>query len=376
MGDRRPAPRVPAIDLARGVAVLLMIASHATDAFLAGQWKTSDLWHGIDLLFGYVAPGFAFLAGMALWQGLGGHRQTDGETERRYAWRYLRILLLGYWLQIPILSLRQLLWVQRPDELARMFDANILQVIAIAGMLVLGAARIMGSAERARLPLLLLAVAGIIATPYLWRSDLSILLPLPLRAYLSPHPPSTFPLLPYGAYLLLGFVMARPLAEPGRRRGARMVMPLLGCACMAAGLVLDIPLASHPPHDDFWGSSAQHVLFRLGGIILGVSLCLTLARRGRGWLRTMGRSSLAIYLLHLMLIYGSPMTMGARYWNGGALDRSLGPLATVLAIVLVALLCYHAVRGWDVLRHRRPAMALWGKRLWWGTFWALFLLIP
>lgn len=356
--------------------MLLMIASHATDAFLAGQWKAGDPWYGLNLLFGYVAPGFAFLAGMSLWHGLGRHPRSDRETERRYAWRYLRVLLLGYWLQIPILSLRQLLWVQRPDELARMFDANILQVIAITGLLALAMVKMMGSAERARLPLLLLAMAGIVAAPYLWRSDLPMLLPLPLRAYLSPHPPATFPLLPYGAYLLLGFVMARPLTRSGGQGPTRLAMPLLGCACIVAGLALDIPLASHPPHDDFWGSSIQHVIFRLGGIVLGVSLCMALARRGRGWLYFMGRSSLAIYLLHLMLIYGSPMTMGARYWGGGALDRSLDPLATALAIALTALLCYHAVHGWGMLRDRRPGLALWGKRLWWGAFWALFLLTP
>jgi hypothetical protein len=356
-----------------------MIGAHVADALLADRWKSGDLWYALDLLFGYVAPAFIFLSGVTLRQALdrGSHEGAPaGDTVRRLARRYLTILLLGYWLQIPLLSLRQLIWSPSPAMLARLFNANILQTIAVAGLLLLLVVWIVGSVARAWPPLLLLALAGMIATPYLWRSDLYLGIPLPFRFYLAPQPPATFPLIPYGSYLLLGALLAGPLLALGADARNRWRMPLLGGLLAGAGLALDPLLHPHPPHDDFWRSSIQHILFRLGGTITGVSLCFALPERSLRPLAYVGRRSLAIYILHLMLIYGSPMTMGGRYWFGGLLDRALDPLGAILAVAVVLGLCCCTIILWDRLRRTHPGAALWGKRLWWGTFWGFFLLTP
>lgn len=379
MSSSDPTTRIYAIDLARGAAVILMIVAHASDAFLADRWRSGTLWYAIDLLFGYVAPAFIFLSGITLRQALdrgAGSGAPLGGTLRRLARRQLTILLLGYWMQIPLLSLRQLVWSASPATLARLFDANILQTIAVTGLLVLLVVRLAGSASRARAPLVLLALAGIIATPYLWRSDLHTHLPLPIGLYVAPQPRATFPILPYGSYLLLGVLLAEPILSFGRGTRKRWTMPPVGMLLAFLGLALDPLLHPHPPHDDFWRSSIQHVLFRLGGVITGVSLCFTVAEGHLRPLAYAGRKSLSIYILHLMLIYGSPMTMGGRYWFGGLLDGSLNPLQTLLAAAIVLALCYGAIRAWELSGERRPVLRLWGKRIWWGTFWLFFLLTP
>ena len=225
-------------------------AGDAADALLAERWKSGSIWYTVDLLFGYVAPAFIFLSGITLRQALDKSERDDASTGtglRRLARRYLAILLLGYWMQIPLLSARQLVWGAGPERLARLFDANILQTIAVAGLLVLLVVRVAGSASRARPVLALLALGGIVATPYLWRSDLHAHLPLPIALYVAPQPPATFPLLPYGSYLLLGVLLAEPIIRLGRDPLKRWLTPLLGGLLAASGLALDPLLHPHPP---------------------------------------------------------------------------------------------------------------------------------
>src|SRR5438067_13814661 len=54
------------IDILRGVAIVVMIAAHASDAFLADTWKHNWAWYNANILFGFVAPGYLFFSGMTL----------------------------------------------------------------------------------------------------------------------------------------------------------------------------------------------------------------------------------------------------------------------------------------------------------------------
>jgi uncharacterized membrane protein len=376
-----PTPRLRFIDLLRGVAMLLMIGAHVSDAFLADQYRHNDLWYGVNLLFGFVAPAFLFLSGMTLRIAMS--RQGDdrhGRATRRLLRRALVILLLGYWLQIPILSLRQLVICQRPGELARLFDCNILQVIALSMIFVIVTAYAAGSLDRSRLIALAAGLAVAIATPYVWQSGVYLSLPLPLRFYLAPQPPALFSLVPHAAYYLFGFASAGAFVASERSAWGWARMAGVGAVMLAAGLLLDPLLAAHPPFNDFWHSSPQHLLFRTGGIVLGAGIASIadrgIASRHTAWLEYAGRKSLAVYLLHLMIVYGSPMNMGMRYWLHGAMNASLAPAVTLIATLGIIAVTYFAIRAWDGIRHDYPKLALWSKRGWWALFWALFLLEP
>ncbi|MEO5928445.1 MAG: acyltransferase [Candidatus Kapaibacterium sp.] len=375
--SQAPTGRIREIDVARGLAVILMVGCHAAGAFLADEWKGNDLWYDVNILFGFVAPAFAFLSGVTLWMALRRREEVPGGGS--VAARYGIILLLGYWLQTPVLSLRQLIYKPAPDLLARMFDANILQVIALAGLALTGLWRITGSLRRTGWIALGLGFVVMIATPYVWSSGLYGGLPLPVRFYLAPQPPATFPLFPYAAYFLFGFVAAAPvIAAAGSVRG-RVGTAIVGGGLIAAGFLLDALLRGFPPHGDFWGSSIGHQLFRMGGVMLLISIAFLIARADGADLDAVafiGRRSLPLYILHLMLIYGSPMTMGMRYWLGGVLNRSLSPVETMLVAILVLGICALAVFAWEGIRRRRPDLARWGIFLWWGLFWGFFLLTP
>jgi fucose 4-O-acetylase-like acetyltransferase len=218
-----------------------------------------------------------------------------------------------------------------------------------------------------------------IATPYLWSSGLYQSLPLPLRFYLAPQPPATFSLLPMLAYFMIGFALARMLMSLGRTWRGIAITIASGGALAAAGLLLDLPLHAHPPHDQFWSSSAQHILFRTGGLFIMMALCFaaaTFISRQDKIIAFAGRRSLAIYILHLMLFYGSPVTMGMRAWFDGAFARTLGPLTVVSIVGATLIASILALRGWDWLGSRHPGWARWSARLAWGAFFGVFLLKP
>lgn len=396
--------RLRSIDLARGIAVVLMIVTHATDAFLSDAWKNNEIWYKTNILFGFVAPAFVFLSGLTLWPALL-RRAEQHKGHGAIARRYLIILLLGYWLQTPVLSLRQLIYNQRPHELARMFDANVLQVIAISGLLLLGIFALLRSAAWTRITALLLGIAAVIIAPFLWRADLHGSLPLIIRYYLAPQPSATFPLIPYFAYFAFGFAASQLLINAGRKPASSAVAMCAGTLLMVMAFVCDPLLSGIPPHNEFWGPGAQQVMFRLGGVVLLAAGTFLAAAWFPGiggsatnrevrnrevrndadvvgsslrpeWLILLGRRSLAVYMLHLMLIYGSPMSMGMRYWYNGIFNRTLDPITTLVLATVLLLLCYWGLHAWDLLRERSAVTARWLAWLWWAVFWGFFLLTP
>ena len=77
------ANRLTYIDWARGIAVLLMIEAHTTDAWTRAADKTSVAYSLAVLLGGFAAPLFLWLAGVGV--ALGAARIIDRKGDRRQA---------------------------------------------------------------------------------------------------------------------------------------------------------------------------------------------------------------------------------------------------------------------------------------------------
>ncbi len=372
----RTPGRRRSIDLLRGIAVVAMIATHATDAFLAGEFKDGEIWHKLNIVFGFVAPAFIAAAGVTLRASLerrtaesGYHRKTMSVPLRRAA----VLLLIGYWLQIPVLSLRQLVWNARPDELRRLFDVNVLQVIAVTTIAVILLTFLLRGLHRTGWVALILGIAVVAVTPYVVVPPL-----LPLTPYIAPQPEASFSLLPFSAYFLFGFAAAPVVTgAEGKWKGITTLL-CIGLLMITVGISGGFLFAPFPPHADLWSAGGSQVIFRLGGVTVAAAVCLASARsRFRsGPLETIGRMSLGVYLLHLMLIYGSPMNMGMRYWFDGAMNGTLGPVSVIALILSITTLSYLAVGYWKHLRRHAPRLArglAWG---WWILFLAFFLIRP
>ena len=348
-----------------------MVATHATDAFLAEAWRDGIVWHLSNLMFGFAGPAFLMVAGITLGLRVGSMPGPRAGTRQRILRRMLGILMLGYWLQIPVLSLRRLVMEQRPEDMARMFDSNILHVIALASIAIVLIAALSASPIRMRLAVGALTFVVVMATPYIWASGIYRDLWLPIRLFLAPQPIAMFPLFPYSFHLLAGFLLTPLLVALERHPKGWLIMLGAGCALVAAGFGIDSLIGGIPPHDDFWGSGIGHVLFRSGGIVSALGLCIGISRsigESVSALEQIGRRSLGIYTLHLMAIYGSPMTIGLRSSFGGIFHHAFSPAAVIAIAAAVILLCYHALRGWERARTRYPGLCSWATGVWWTWF--------
>src|SRR5213594_1389019 len=117
------APRIRAFDWLRGLAVLLMIQTHAL-ALLRPELRSGTLFDSLLWVDGLVAPSFILAAGfsMALTQVRAASAPGAAEARRRRMLRTLRrlgeVLLVGIlvnWMWFPIF--REPRWIVRMDIL-------------------------------------------------------------------------------------------------------------------------------------------------------------------------------------------------------------------------------------------------------------------
>lgn len=334
-------PRHPALDAARGFAVVAMVLGHTLDALLAPAVRAHPWVQRYWELRGITAPLFLLVSGWAVLAALGGRPNGASETYGRRVRRALVLLLLGYGLKWPGLALvRELGWGEPLMQHLFAFDA--LQCIGFS--LWVGATVLLltpGAWSRAG-SLLALAVGIPLASAALWHAATQ--LPVPLQQALG-GPESRFPLFPWAGYFFAGAFAAHllKLLRPGWPQG-------LALGVLGAGLLL----LTHRLPADWSPTSAWLVAYRVGQgfLVLGaVNLLPLVLSRG---LAPLGRLSLWLYVLHLPVVYGWAGTAGLAGRVGPVLSlaQALGVGVALLAGSYgVARLCKWVMkqaRPWQV----------------------------
>src|SRR5256712_4258447 len=204
--------RIRAIDWLRGLAVLLMIQTHAL-ALLRPELRSGGLFDSLQWVDGLVAPAFILAAGfsMALTQVRAASAPGAAEARRRRMLRTLRrlaeVLLVGIlvnWMWFPIF--REPRWILRMD---------ILPCIGLSLLLALPILFALAPHPRAlRWASLLLAAAVFGVSP------LAEPLVPPWNRFLNQHSDAAFPLLPWPGYVYLGAAIGSATAEKGPRGAA------------------------------------------------------------------------------------------------------------------------------------------------------------
>jgi uncharacterized membrane protein len=333
------------IDAFRGLMALVMVQGHVFDTLLSPSVMADPLYRFQQIFHGSTAPGFLFASGFVA--GLP-RAPLSFKASLRRARRLLFVLGVGYFLSLPYLSLWKLRLEATPAERAVGFACNALHVIAVSQLAVLALQWLFGRRWVGVAGLLALAV--LVASPFVWASGASRSLPLWLGAYLdSGAAPSQFPVFPYSAFVLAGTVAGAALGRkegPIRRRRA----VVWGLALAALGLVLIFPLSGLV---DFWGPSPAYALIRLGGLLLLLRLVEEAsARAGRlaRPLALLGHETLLVYVLHLYLLFGG--VIGAAPLGDLVGRLVLGQASLVLAAMLPVLLAAAAL--WHRVKTKAP----------------------
>lgn len=353
--------RIHFLDILRGSAVVIMVLGHSIDAVLSPAFRTTELFRVYDLVRGFTAPVFLFVSGMAFavatdrrWE----EYVRPGAATAQRVLRLLLLLALGYALHLPFFSLRKVVAGATPADWSQLLQADVLHCLAVGLLLLQGLVMLGRSRERTARLTLGAAVVMALLPPFLWDPAVTGLLPAPLVPYVSFHPLSIFPVLPFGAFLFAGAVAGHGLLH-ARAQGTETAFAdrLLAGSVLAGafGLLLElVPLTVLPPHD-YWKASPNFFLLRLAGVLLVTSAFHSVRSIPPVMARhvvTLGQASLLVYVVHLVLVYGSAANLGLAQ----ILGRNLSALQAIGVGVVVTLLMLGLVHAWNHLRarHRWP----------------------
>ena len=379
-----PKPRLAYIDWMRGLACVLMFQTHCYDAWLGGATRQSRFYMYSQLGGTFPAPLFLFLAGISfalVTEKLRQKGRSTGQIARSTIRRGAEILGFGllFRLQEYVIAWG---WAPKSDLLR----VDILNTIGVSMMLmgvlcwvvlsVCGAgaparempkAKIAPQGGQTRIYLILAAGATALLisllSPMLWTTWRPDWLPWPIESYINGvHNLATpqawlFPIFPWGGFafagLAVGFILQ---GQWTRTYEARMFFALGGIGLLLIELSrwLDAQPRQLYPVYDYWHTSPEFFLIRLGMLLVILTACYAwcrwgLAQKGFSPLIQLGQASLVVYWVHLEFVYGrvSILTKHAQTIGGA----SLGLLIICVAMTLLAYIRTH-FKGW--MNRREP----------------------
>jgi len=353
--------RVIFIDLARALAAVFMLYGHTVAAVLNPRYQSGtwfDIWvfqRGLTSSLFLLLSGFAFsIATSKHWASHGWLSPAFFRRTRRFG----LFILLGYGLHFPVDRLADL--ATATAERWRSFVAvDVLQLIGVTFVLV----QLLVAATRTRraftITLVVLAVATIAATPWIWSLDVSGL-PPSVAAYLSPAIGSQFPLFPWAGFILAGAALGQLYAAWGagtihRYSNRALIVP--GAALLAVAFLLRA-ISESRAGGPGWEAVPAQVALRLGAALIVLAIIAHASDRVVRLPRVFGavaQETLLIYFVHLCIVYGS-------IWNTGlaqTFGATLGPFETLACVLILmgAMVLLAAV--WNRWKHARPRSARW-----------------
>lgn len=348
------AQRYGFIDWFRGLACVLMIQTHAYDAWTAEPYRDGFFWWlARPQLGGFPARMFLMLAGVSLAMRYAGDlRKNTPEWTARLGGvkRGFEVFLIGYIFRFVEWGLSLFRW----KYVGGVFKVDVLQCIGLSLMI---SALLIGPSHLRprRFPFLAAAVtaAVVFGTAWLQRLHVPEWLPGGIAGYLWPgaHPYAAFPILPWLSYTITGTIVGiywMRAATAGEGALTRVMW-----ICAAVGLVLavfgqwsqrfDIPI--YRWDDRIQTATPVSYFYRVGMCLVGAALAYAYERHfpisDRSPLKLMGQASLTVYVVHVELVYGIASF---------AIKRKLGLVsATALWILLTVGMVYLA--WWRLYRY-------------------------
>lgn len=384
-----PAPktRLGYIDWIRGLACLLMFQTHCYDSWLGGSARQSRFFMYSQLGGTFPAPLFLFVAGISfalVTQRLLQKNQPSGQIARTTILRGAEILGFGLLFRVQefVISWG---WAPRSDLLR----VDILNTIGVSMMLMglicwmvnvwirpgptadagearqgLGGYHLAGLIVAASSTALLISLL----TPLLWTTWRPDWLPWPLESYINGvhnlgKPQAwLFPIFPWTAFafggLAVGFLLQSAWMRAREVKGF-MALGMVGVALVLFSRWLDrVPVTLYPVYD-YWHTSPEFFLIRLGMLML--ILCGTYAwcRWGAGqWgfspLIQLGQASLLVYWVHIEFVYGR-VSILPKHTQGIA--GASGGLAVIAGAMLALAYIRTHTKGWTKRLGTAPVTA-------------------
>jgi uncharacterized membrane protein len=304
---------------------------------------------------GMAAPLFLFMAGMTLALPMDGAERREPVAWKRWISALRRggyVLAIAYLFRLSncIASIPHIDW----HELTKV---DILNCMGVAMLAMSGAALFpfQGRVRYAVVGALAVAAAAPVIANLSWDG-----VPAILQEYLAPgqrQGRGHFPFFPNAAYVGFGLAAGSIVKRIAEERFDRLMQwtVLLGFAMIFAGQYFsNIPYSIYTK-SSFWTDSPTLVIIRGGIALVAMSACYLWTQYcvgpGWSWMQTLGKNSLMVYWVHVMLVYGDLIK---------PLKRALSiPLTTLATLILMAAMTAMSVAWlwWKAVRAERWRLA-------------------
>jgi uncharacterized membrane protein len=354
-GDRGfRVKRFPFLDWMRGLAVVIMIQCHTFNSFTRLDLREGGPYVLTQFIGGMAAPLFLLMAGMTT-----GFQMESLERREPSPWRRWRISLkrAGYILTIAF-TFRFTNWLFSVPHagVAELTKVDILNCMGV-GMAALAVGAVFRGDARTRFGVIAgLAIAALspVMTNLPWSGT-----PALLQEYLVPGAGrGRFAFFPNVAYIAFGMALGTMVKRAAAERFERLMQwsMLLGFSMIFIGQYFsNIPYSVYPK-SSFWNDSPALIVIRVGicmmimaGAYLWTEYCVG---SGWSWMQAMGKNSLQVYWVHVMIVYGSLVLPLKR-----ALSIPQGALATVIVTLMMIAMSALWLR-WKARKAARSAPAV------------------
>ncbi|MDW8075204.1 MAG: heparan-alpha-glucosaminide N-acetyltransferase domain-containing protein [Bacteroidota bacterium] len=352
MQHRASTERLAELDAAKFLAMVAMVTGHVLDALVRSDqldinrfpWSLWHWWRGI------TAPIFLTISGILF--ALTMQRNKQGVIEagilRRRVLRAAQLLAIGYLLVFPANRIFDLPFVE-DQVLQAFFQVNILQLVAVSLLLLVVIALLFPNPGAFRYATLGTGIGISLLTPFVHSIPWYEQIPAPLAAYVSYEGGSLFPIFPFSAYMALGAWIGTLLVDVQTSRVVwlRRFCFAAGGALVVGGAAMSLLLSL--PQVDLYRYTPMGVAIRQGTALLfigGVSLLMPLLRSVQSLLALFGKQALTIYVLHLVLLFGTPWfsSIGRWYPKALSLEEGIAAAGVILGITLGSVLAYQWIR--------------------------------
>lgn len=349
--SQKSGSRLDSIDVARGLAVLLMIQTHAYDGWVLPSERASAGFRLTRVLGTLPLPMFLLLAGLGLSLRIEAARQRGqdhGALRKDVVKSALEIVATGYALSFAYA------WMDGARGLETLLRADVLHAIGLSLALMalcavgksLGASRVMGAAW-------LLTIVPVLVCPALTRLGAELSGPMRFFWALWIDVPSVtrMPVVPLLSFCATGCLLGQWLVRARERPARTFAFSVggLGATLLCLGLLgaalsekLGMPMSRAQP------SIAFNVLDLDGRALLAIGLGLGLTPV-LGWTRSglvaCGRHSLFVYALHLPFCYGAIARPLKRSLSMATASVYVLGLCAACAAAALALAHWHRTRA-------------------------------
>jgi uncharacterized membrane protein len=353
-------PRYLFIDLYRGLVILMMIQGHTFRAILDNEIINSALFQFHDFFHGVSAPAFLFGSGLTFvlstrkrWED---YHHWDPPLARRIG-RLMVILMLAYLIHLPFLSAKKLILEATPQDYLVFFQSDVLQCIGF-GLLALHGLVFFFKTERRFYGLVLAAVVAIpLITPLVWDIDFSKYYPPFLSQLMNNKSGSIFPLFPFVGFLFAGVLVSWEFmlaVEHKREKKFMRRFFFLGPIFIAVGLLLDVVPFQLFPTYNFWYTSPNYFAIRTGALLLILGIIWFIVEKIKTppkWITILGKESLLVYVLHLLILYGS--VINPRFSITTLIGIRLNLVNTMLIFIVFTAAMVGIAFLWDYLKRKK-----------------------